>query len=178
MRGRWPSVHGCYRADLAAHILRAAQLQHPNSQDHRLYAPALHHSVKFAMPFPPHHTTLSHVTKETWQELAAKKRQSLYDAIPKDWLLPKGKYDDLINVMEVPKECGLLSAQELEITEIDDLSEVRLTCFQGQGATVHQLISGHICPAGPKGGTQRVLSCQRDYGILQESCDSPPVDQL
>lgn len=76
------------------------------------------------MPFPPHHETLKHVTKDNWKELAAKKRQSLHDAIPKDWLLPKGKYDDLINVMDVPAECGLLSAQELSITEIDDVPEV------------------------------------------------------
>lgn len=75
-------------------------------------------------PFPPYHTTLPHLTKDNWRELAEQKRHSLYDAIPEDWLLPKGKYDDLQNVMNIPKECGLLSARELAITEIDDVAEV------------------------------------------------------
>lgn len=75
-------------------------------------------------PFPAHHTTLPHVTKDNWRDLAAQKRQSIYNAFPQDWLLPKGKYDDLINVMDVPKQCGLLSAKELEITEIDDVPKV------------------------------------------------------
>lgn len=86
------------------------------------------------MPFPPHHETLKHVTKDNWKDLAAKKRQSLYDAIPKDWLLPQGKYDNLQNVLDVPKECGLLSAQELEITEIDDLPEVSAGFLFGRNA--------------------------------------------
>lgn len=76
--------------------------------------------------YPPHHEKLEHVTKDNWRDLAAKKKQSVIDAIPSEWLLPKGKYDDLQNVMDVPKDCGILSAKELEITEIDDASEVSL----------------------------------------------------
>lgn len=79
-----------------------------------------------APSYPPHHEKLPHVTKENWRELAAQKKQSVIDAIPKDWLLPKGKYDDLLNVMDVPKDCGILSAKDLEITEIDDVPEVRI----------------------------------------------------
>lgn len=76
------------------------------------------------MPFPAHHETLKHVTKDNWKDLAAVKRKAVYNAIPQDWLLPEGKYSDLQNVMDVPKECGLLTSQELEITEIDDVPEV------------------------------------------------------
>lgn len=76
------------------------------------------------MVYPKYHETLPHVTKANWRELAAAKKQSVCDAIPKDWLLPKGRYDDLINVMHVPRDCGLLTASELAITEIDDLQEV------------------------------------------------------
>jgi amidase len=76
------------------------------------------------MPFPAHHETLKHVTKDNWKDLAAVKRKSVYNAIPENWLLPEGKYSDLQNVMDVPKDCGLLSEQELEITEIDDVAEV------------------------------------------------------
>jgi hypothetical protein len=75
---------------------------------------------------PPYHETLPHVTKDNWREVAAQKKQSVNDAIPKDWLLPKGKYDDLLNVMHVPKECGILSDKEVEITEIDDVAEVSI----------------------------------------------------
>ncbi|KAK9899619.1 amidase [Cystobasidium minutum MCA 4210] len=101
---------------------------------------------------PPHHEKLPHVTKENWRELAAQKKQSVYDAIPKRWLLPKGKYDDLLNVMDVPKDCGILSSKDLEITEIDDvpvlakkiaqeeLSSAEVaTAFCKRAAIAHQL---------------------------------------
>lgn len=74
--------------------------------------------------YPPHHEKLPHVTKENWRDLAAKKKQSVYDAIPQEWLLPKGKYDDLNDVMHVPEDCGILTAKDLEITEIDDVPVV------------------------------------------------------
>lgn len=79
------------------------------------------------MVFPPHHETLPHVTKDNWRELAAQKNKEVYGKFPKDWLLPKGKYDDLVNVLGVPAECGILAPLELKITAIDDAKSVRGT---------------------------------------------------
>ena len=77
------------------------------------------------MPYPPHHTTLSHITKDNWREHAAKKKQSVIDAIPSEWKFDASKYGDRSNVLSVPEETGLLSAQELEITNVDDATQVR-----------------------------------------------------
>lgn len=74
--------------------------------------------------YPPHHTTLPHITKDSWRDHAAQKRQALADQIHKEWRLPSGKYDGLANVTGVPEECGILSAKELEITAIDDAYKV------------------------------------------------------
>ena len=77
------------------------------------------------MLYPPHHTTLSHITKDNWREHAAKKKQSVLDAIPSEWKFDASKYDDRSNILSVPEETGLLSSQELEITDIDDATQVR-----------------------------------------------------
>ncbi|KAL4863796.1 hypothetical protein BDV12DRAFT_177020 [Aspergillus spectabilis] len=57
-----------------------------------------------------------------WQEIAAKKRAEVATKIPPEWRLP-AHYTDRVdetstwNILHVPRECGLLSARELEITE-------------------------------------------------------------
>ncbi|KEZ45023.1 hypothetical protein SAPIO_CDS2420 [Scedosporium apiospermum] len=51
----------------------------------------------------------------TWESLAAKKRASVVDAIPPEWRLKEVPSGD--SVMSVPKESGILSSEELTITE-------------------------------------------------------------
>lgn len=77
--------------------------------------------------YPPHHTTLPHITKDNWREHAAAKRDSRDKLIPAEWRLTPDKYDKLVNVLGVPADCGILSATELEITELDDATEVRVS---------------------------------------------------
>ena len=50
-----------------------------------------------------------------WEQLAADKRKRIAESIPSDWLIRDLPSDD--NVFTYPKESGLLSAQEIEITE-------------------------------------------------------------
>lgn len=59
---------------------------------------------------------------ETWQAIAAKKRESAYEKIPNEWRLSTEKLEGLgqasnANVLNIPRESGILSARELEITE-------------------------------------------------------------
>ncbi|CZT18083.1 related to amidases [Ramularia collo-cygni] len=58
---------------------------------------------------------------QPWEERAAKKRAELYEKIPLEWRLPSeyltGSMDSDDNVLDVPSRCGLLSSEELEITE-------------------------------------------------------------
>jgi amidase len=60
-----------------------------------------------------------------WQELAKSKRESVAAKIPSDWRLPSSltsQYSETstINVLDVPRTCGLLTEQELAITEDHD----------------------------------------------------------
>lgn len=59
------------------------------------------------------------VTK--WEVEAQKARDILDKSIPKQWLLPEDKLpsSERTNVLDVPKESGLLTERELEITETD-----------------------------------------------------------
>ncbi|KAH5707320.1 hypothetical protein HBI81_243660 [Parastagonospora nodorum] len=59
---------------------------------------------------------------EHGKELAKSKRESVADLIPKDWILPAAltsQYTETptLNVLDVPRTCGLLTVQELHIAE-------------------------------------------------------------
>ena len=58
-----------------------------------------------------------------WQELCAARKKKQQDSIPPEWLI-KLPPDDQLNVMDVPSKCGLLTARELEITEIIDVDVI------------------------------------------------------
>ncbi|TFY81574.1 hypothetical protein EWM64_g2435 [Hericium alpestre] len=55
-----------------------------------------------------------------WQELIADKKRRQQESIPKEWIVQIPP-DDVLDVTDVPRECGLLTAKELEITELDDV---------------------------------------------------------
>jgi amidase len=55
----------------------------------------------------------------SWADIAAKKRKSTNDKIPKTWLIPKDKFppETQRNVLAVPRECDILTEREVMITE-------------------------------------------------------------
>ncbi|KAI5373104.1 hypothetical protein J4E82_008204 [Alternaria postmessia] len=64
-----------------------------------------------------------------WQTLAQSKRESVFAAIPKDWLLPPpqtSQYTETssISVLDVPRTCGILTEKELDITENYDATDL------------------------------------------------------
>lgn len=90
----------------------------------------------------------------TWQELAEEKKRRQTASIPKEWLITQPA-DDVLDVTNVPTSCGLLSARELEITEVSEVailldklatrewSSVEVTTAFGKRAILaHQL----VCP--------------------------------
>lgn len=95
---------------------------------------------------------------ESWQTIAARKRASAQDKIPTDWRLPASYLDkvsekSLDGVLSVPRDCGLLSLAELEITEQNDavsllqkladrsLTAVQVsTAFSKRAAIAQQLV--------------------------------------
>ncbi|RDW87968.1 hypothetical protein BP5796_03662 [Coleophoma crateriformis] len=58
-------------------------------------------------------------TTEGWEVKAARGKKIQQDSIQKQWLLPEDKLPakNRLNVLDVPKESGLLSSTELSITE-------------------------------------------------------------
>ncbi|KAF8273107.1 amidase signature domain-containing protein [Lactarius quietus] len=57
----------------------------------------------------------------TWQELAAEKKARQAASIPKEWLIDPPS-DEILDVTDIPAKCGLLSARELEITEVSSVA--------------------------------------------------------
>ncbi|KAF9261689.1 general amidase [Marasmius fiardii PR-910] len=58
-------------------------------------------------------------TNLDWKTRAAQRKQAQRNSIPPEWILHDLSVGD--NVMDVPKNCGLLSAHELEITNTTDV---------------------------------------------------------
>jgi hypothetical protein len=57
----------------------------------------------------------------TWQELAAEKKARQAASIPKEWLIVPPS-EDILDVTDIPAKCGLLSARDLEITEVTSVA--------------------------------------------------------
>ncbi|KAF2673668.1 amidase [Microthyrium microscopicum] len=88
----------------------------------------------------------------TWQAIAKRKKQEQWSRIPAEYRLQSDFKKDPVNVLDVPRTCGLLSAIELDITESYDatsladairarkLSAVQVTtAFCKRAAIAHQL---------------------------------------
>ncbi|KAI2792890.1 Acetamidase [Penicillium oxalicum] len=87
----------------------------------------------------------------SWEELAADKRKRINDSIPHEWRLQASPSDD--SVFDFPAKSGLLSDQELKITEstasdlVQQLAEGKLTAvavttaFCKRAALAHQLLN-------------------------------------
>lgn len=90
-----------------------------------------------------------------WQSRCVARRQLQVDSIPKKWLLANPPSDDRLNVIDVPQECNLLTARELEITEAGSINLALLlrklasaewsslevtTAFYKRAIIAHQLV--------------------------------------
>jgi amidase len=54
-----------------------------------------------------------------WETIAHVKRANRDNAIPPEWRLRNNIPESRLNVINVPAECGILTARELTITETD-----------------------------------------------------------
>lgn len=62
----------------------------------------------------------------TWEQKAASKQTSAYAKIPPEWRLPADILQQAPdNVLDIPRQCGLLTSQELGITEDHDATALR-----------------------------------------------------
>lgn len=93
-------------------------------------------------------------SEAVWQSIARRKKQEQSNLIPKDWTLKTRPVANRNDVLAVPRECGLLSDQEIQITEnhdattlVKELAARRLksvdvvTAFCKRAAIAQQLVS-------------------------------------
>jgi amidase len=96
-------------------------------------------------------------TKAPWQSIARRKQQEQTNAIPQSWTLKTRPAAKRNNVLAVPRECGVLSTRDIEITEkydatalVKELAAKRLksvdvvTAFCKRAAIAQQLVSRSI----------------------------------
>jgi len=97
------------------------------------------------------------MSTQLWQKQAQVAREILEKSIQKQWLLPADKLPspDRLNVIDVPRECGRLSQEELQMTETDATglvekmslgewtAEAVLTAFLKRATIGHQLVSSN-----------------------------------
>lgn len=86
-----------------------------------------------------------------WQAIASEKKSQLQASIPQEWRIKTLPTDD--SVMSFPKSSGILTPEELSITEssatelVQDLASGKLssvavtTAFCKRAALAHQLVS-------------------------------------
>lgn len=92
-------------------------------------------------------------TEASWQSIASRKQQEQINAIPKHWTLKTRPSAARNNVLAIPRECGILSAREIELTEkydatalVKELAAKRLksvdvvTAFCKRAAIAQQLV--------------------------------------
>jgi hypothetical protein len=125
----------------------------------------------------------------TWQELAAERKGRQTASIPKEWLITQPA-DDVLDVTDVPTSCGLLSARELEITEVSEVaillnklatrewSSVEVTTAFGKRAIIaHQLVCPIVSSASevPRGS---LISHTRQIASRRSSLIVPSREPL
>jgi len=71
----------------------------------------------------------------SWQELVSEKKSRQNASIPKEWLITPPT-DDVLDVTDVPVKCGLLSAHELEITEVSEIAVLLNKIATGEWSSV------------------------------------------
>ena len=62
------------------------------------------------------------IPHDHWQERAAAKRAANLEALPRSMILPDPPGAEVLDVMDLPATCGLLTARELGITESEDVT--------------------------------------------------------
>jgi amidase len=113
----------------------------------------------------------------TWQTISKRKKEEQSSRIPQAWLLPDSSKPaaDVNNVLDVPRKCGLLNEQELNITEAYDATALVERLSKGQMKSVDVVKA--FCKVHwtliMKTGKQRLIP-----PMNTEGSNSSPTDQL
>jgi len=63
---------------------------------------------------------------ESWQSISKRKKEQQASRIPKEWLLPAEfiPSSGTLDVLDIPRKCGILDKQDLQITENYDATDL------------------------------------------------------
>lgn len=98
------------------------------------------------------------IRQMSWQEAARKAQDAVNNAILPQWKLPPGCTERLKDVRSIPRICGLLSKEQIRVTELSakelvknlasgELSSSEVTeAFCARAAIAHQLVSINFDP--------------------------------
>jgi hypothetical protein len=96
------------------------------------------------------------MSESSWQTVASEQQRLRDSKIPKEWILESLPADDISNVMDIPRQSGIMTEKELSITDLDATSlleqmksgqlksyDVTLA-FCKRAAIAQQLVSGLV----------------------------------
>jgi len=69
---------------------------------------------------------------ENYKTIAERKQSERQSRIPKEWLLNSLPSPNKLNVEDIPRSCGILSASELDITEKYDATALAEAIANGK----------------------------------------------
>ena len=69
---------------------------------------------------------------DTWRSIRDRKQAEQKSRIPHAWLLPSSSSSQTKNVLDIPRQCGVLTKQEVSITEDYDASGLLVELAQGR----------------------------------------------
>ena len=124
------------------------------------------------------------VTSHSWQDAASRAQAGVYDTIPAKWRLSPAqlKLAEDANVMNVPLTCGILTPEQLAITEqtatelLTKLASGKLTsvdvteAFCARAAIAHQLVRQSSPYNGRKMLTMRARRTVSWNSSLRKPC--------
>lgn len=70
---------------------------------------------------------------QSWQDIASRKQAERASRIPKKWMLSSSylPLDSQVNVLNIPRECGILTPDEIRITETHDATDLVANLAKG-----------------------------------------------
>ncbi len=81
-----------------------------------------------------------------WQSIVARKQEERNSRIPREWRLRETPNEGMLNVLDVPRTCGLLETQELDITGNYDATSLAQAIATGKLKSVDVVMA--FCKVG------------------------------
>lgn len=93
-------------------------------------------------------STITQTEIPSWETIAAQYRAQITSRIPSSWLLPVSitstiSETSVQNVLDVPRTCGILTKEEIEITE--DYDAVTLVGLLKHGKVKSEVVTRAFC---------------------------------